>query len=83
MRRGALENRDMKQELTPEQQWKVEMAWSELNLAKAYAAQGRIARAQDALLQALSFASPIPSWYTDEVWAEQYDQLHRQLYSGT
>lgn len=73
----------MTQELTPEQQWKVEMAWTELNLAKAYAAQGRIARAQEALLHALSFGSTVPRWFTDDLWAEQYDQLHKQLYSGT
>ena len=73
----------MTQELTPEQQWKVEMAWSELNMAKAYAAQGRIARAQEALLQALSFGATVPRWFTDDLWAEQYDQLHKQLYSGT
>ncbi len=71
----------MTQELTPEQQWKVEVAWSELNMAKAYAEQGRIARAQESLRQALSFGSSVPRWYTDNLWAEQYQQLHKRLYS--
>ncbi len=73
----------MTHELTCEQQYKLEQAWTELNMAKAYAAQGRIARAQDTLTQALSFGSSLPQWFTDDIWSEQYKQLHKQLYSGT
>lgn len=73
----------MTQELTGEQQYKLEQAWIELDMAKAYAAQGRIARAQDSLLQALSMGMSLPRGFTDDLWTEQYNQLHKQLYSGT
>ncbi len=73
----------MTRELTIEQQYRLEQAWIELNMAKAYAIQGRIARAQDALTQALTMGSALPQWFTDDSWSEQYKQLHKQLYSGT
>ena len=73
----------MTQELTGEQQYKLEQAWIELDLAKAYAAQGRIAKAQDSLVEALTMGSALPRWFTDDLWSEQYKQLHKQLYSGT
>lgn len=73
----------MKKELTPEQQYKLEAAWTELEKAGSYAIQGRTARAQDALLQALTLGSSLPQWFTDDLWVEQYKQLHKQLYSGT
>ena len=73
----------MTQELTGEQQYKLEQAWIELDMAKAYAAQGRIAKAQDSLVEALTMGSSLPRGFTDDLWLEQYKQLHKQLYSGT
>ena len=73
----------MTQELTGEQQYKLEQAWIELDTAKAYAAQGRIAKAQNSLVEALTMGSSLPRWFTDDLWLEQYKQLHRQLYRGT
>ena len=73
----------MTQELTGEQQYKLEQAWIELDMAKAYAAQGHIAKAQDSLVEALTMGSSLPRWFTDDLWLEQYKQLHKQLYSGT
>ncbi len=73
----------MTNELTGEQQYRLEQAWIELDMAKAYASQGRIARAQDSLTQAITMASALPRWFTDDLWTEQYKQMHKQLYSGT
>ncbi len=71
----------MTRELTPVQQYQLEQAWIELDMAKAYADQNRLARAQESLRQALTLGSNLPRWFTDDLWSEQYQQLHKRLYS--
>ena len=71
----------MDQQLTAEQQYKYDLAWAELERSRSYADQNRLARAQDSLLQALTLGASLPSWFTDDRWSEQYQQLHRRLYS--
>lgn len=71
----------MTRELTPVQQYQLEQAWIELDMAKSYADQNRLARAQESLRQALTLGSNLPRWFTDDLWSEQYKQLHKRLYS--
>jgi len=58
------------------------LSWSELERAESLLKQGRKARAQEALTEALSASVSLPRWFTDDEWTVQFNQLHDNLYRG-
>lgn len=69
-------------ELTPIQEEFHDMSWSLLNRAKVLLESKRIARAQEALTEALTASNSLPREFTDDAWNEQFKQLHTDLYRG-
>lgn len=69
-------------ELSPVQEEFYQMSWSLLNRAKVLFENKRIARAQEALTEALTASNSLPREFTDDAWNEQFKQLHTDLYRG-
>jgi len=69
-------------ELDAKQLYFLEQAWIELNKAESLCKVNRIAKAQEALSEALFIANQLPRWYSNEEWKEKFQKLHRKIYTG-
>lgn len=58
------------------------LSWDELERAELLLEQGRKAKAQEALTEALTASVGLPRWFTDDEWTVQFNQLHDKLYRG-
>ncbi len=69
-------------ELSPIHEELHRLSWSFLTKAQTLFKSKRIARAQEALTEALTASNSLPREFTDDAWNEQFKQLHTDLYRG-
>lgn len=69
-------------EIPVEQIYFIETAWNELRAAYACKQSGRVAKAQEHMMEARFYEAKIHPQFTDRELRENMDKLSTQLYRG-